>query len=242
MPMILLVLGILVAGAGSSAIQFGISVNEFSLRGALISAGTTALTGGLILIALAAVVSELKRFGETLRARPTARPARSSTETPEPGVALDSAAAAPPRGSHSAPAPFPFPPRPMPEASPRNLTAVEPRQPAYSAVDLSAASRQAAKSIADAEPGLESSAKSAAAPTSNVASAAAVAILKSGVVNGMAYTLYADGAIDAELPQGTARFGSIAELRAHIENNSLPTDRGRAADERGGSRVLPSVV
>jgi hypothetical protein len=77
------------------------SVNEFSLRGALISAGTTALTGGLILIALAAVVSELKRFGETLRARPTARPARSSTEIPEPGVALDSAAAAPPRGRFS---------------------------------------------------------------------------------------------------------------------------------------------
>jgi hypothetical protein len=128
MPMILLVLSILVAGAGSSAIQFGISVNEFSLRGALVSAGTTALTGGLILVALAAVVSELKRFGETLRARPTNRPARSSTEIPEPGVALDSAAAAPPRGSHSAPAPIPFPPRPMPRrgTSPRSSRASRP--------------------------------------------------------------------------------------------------------------------
>ncbi len=48
-----------------------------------------------------------------------------------------------------------------------------------------------------------------------------VAILKSGVVDGMAYTLYADGSIEAQLPQGTVRFGSIAELRAHIENNSL---------------------
>lgn len=47
-----------------------------------------------------------------------------------------------------------------------------------------------------------------------------VAILKSGVVDGMAYTLYADGSIEAQLPQGTVRFGSIAELRAHIENNS----------------------
>jgi hypothetical protein len=46
-----------------------------------------------------------------------------------------------------------------------------------------------------------------------------VAILKSGVVDGMAYTLYADGSIEAQLPQGTVRFGSIAELRAHIENN-----------------------
>jgi hypothetical protein len=47
-----------------------------------------------------------------------------------------------------------------------------------------------------------------------------VAILKSGVVDGMAYTLYADGSIEAQLPQGTVRFGSITELRAHIENNS----------------------
>lgn len=46
-----------------------------------------------------------------------------------------------------------------------------------------------------------------------------VAILKSGVVDGMAYTLYADGSIEAQLSHGTVRFGSIAELRAHIENN-----------------------
>jgi hypothetical protein len=53
-----------------------------------------------------------------------------------------------------------------------------------------------------------------------VADERSVAILKSGVVDGMAYTLYADGSIEAQLPQGTVRFGSIAELRAHIENNS----------------------
>ena len=47
-----------------------------------------------------------------------------------------------------------------------------------------------------------------------------VAILKSGVVDGMAYTLFADGSIEAKLPHGTVRFGSIAELRAHIESNS----------------------
>ena len=46
------------------------------------------------------------------------------------------------------------------------------------------------------------------------------AILKSGVVDGMAYTLYTDGSIEAQLPQGTVRFESIAELRSHIENKS----------------------
>ena len=44
--------------------------------------------------------------------------------------------------------------------------------------------------------------------------------LKSGVVDGMAYTLYTDGSIEAKLPQGMVRFGSVAELRAHIEGNS----------------------
>ena len=47
----------------------------------------------------------------------------------------------------------------------------------------------------------------------------AVAILKSGVVDGMGYTLYVDGSIEADLPQGTLRFASINELRSHLEKN-----------------------
>ncbi len=49
---------------------------------------------------------------------------------------------------------------------------------------------------------------------------AAVSILKSGVVEGMAYTLYSDGSIEAQLPGGTVRFGSITELRNHIEKSA----------------------
>jgi hypothetical protein len=47
-----------------------------------------------------------------------------------------------------------------------------------------------------------------------------VSILKSGVVNGTAYILYSDGSIEAQLPQGTLRFGSITELRNHIEHSA----------------------
>jgi hypothetical protein len=47
-----------------------------------------------------------------------------------------------------------------------------------------------------------------------------VAILKSGVVDGMAYTLYVDGSIEAELPHGTLRFASIHELRDHLAKGS----------------------
>jgi hypothetical protein len=48
---------------------------------------------------------------------------------------------------------------------------------------------------------------------------AVVSVLKSGVVEGMAYTLYSDGSIEAQLPGGTLRFGSITELRNHIEQH-----------------------
>ncbi len=48
----------------------------------------------------------------------------------------------------------------------------------------------------------------------------AVSVLKSGVVEGMAYTLYSDGSIEAQLPQGTLRFGSITALREHIDSGA----------------------
>jgi hypothetical protein len=47
-----------------------------------------------------------------------------------------------------------------------------------------------------------------------------VSILKSGVIDGMAYTLYTDGSIEAQLSQNTMRFNSIDELREHLENSA----------------------
>ncbi|MFY9990229.1 MAG: hypothetical protein WAL40_04190, partial [Rhodoplanes sp.] len=44
-----------------------------------------------------------------------------------------------------------------------------------------------------------------------------VEIIKSGSVDGMSYTLYSDGSIDAEFPDGKLRFASIDELRRHLE-------------------------
>ena len=38
--------------------------------------------------------------------------------------------------------------------------------------------------------------------------------------NGADYTLYADGSIDAQMPEGTFRFGSMSELRAHLETQA----------------------
>ena len=46
-----------------------------------------------------------------------------------------------------------------------------------------------------------------------------VSVLKSGVIDEMAYTLFTDGSIEAQMPDGTMRFASIEELRRHLEQN-----------------------
>ncbi|MEX0591136.1 MAG: hypothetical protein WD207_08615, partial [Xanthobacteraceae bacterium] len=55
-------------------------------------------------------------------------------------------------------------------------------------------------------------------------SSAETTVVRSGVIGGMAYTLYADGSIEAELPIGTVRFGSIAELQDHVLRTGAEAD------------------
>jgi hypothetical protein len=47
-----------------------------------------------------------------------------------------------------------------------------------------------------------------------------VMVLKSGIVDGMAYSLYSDGSIEAQMPEGMMRFASIDELRAHLDQRA----------------------
>ncbi|MGJ4942805.1 hypothetical protein ACQR1W_19675 [Bradyrhizobium sp. HKCCYLS1011] len=54
-------------------------------------------------------------------------------------------------------------------------------------------------------------------PLSRPAESPAVAVIKSGVVDGMAYSLYSDGSIEAQMPEGMMRFASIDELRTHLD-------------------------
>jgi hypothetical protein len=56
-----------------------------------------------------------------------------------------------------------------------------------------------------------------AAPPAPPEESPTVTVLKSGVVDGMAYSLYSDGSIEAQMPEGMMRFASIDELRAHLD-------------------------
>lgn len=49
-------------------------------------------------------------------------------------------------------------------------------------------------------------------------------IVRSGIIGGMAYTLYTDGSIEAELPIGTVRFASIEELQDHVSQTGEDAD------------------
>jgi hypothetical protein len=49
-------------------------------------------------------------------------------------------------------------------------------------------------------------------------------VVRSGVIGGMAYTLYADGSIEAELPIGTVRFDSINDLQQHVLRTGAEAD------------------
>jgi hypothetical protein len=90
--------------------------------------------------------------------------------------------------------------------APRSTTAAQP-----------AAAQPAA--VAPAAQVAEPAPSAAPPPAAPIQTPAGVSILKSGVVEGMAYTLYSDGSIEAQLPGGTLRFRSITELRSHIEQN-----------------------
>lgn len=57
-------------------------------------------------------------------------------------------------------------------------------------------------------------------PPASPERAPGVTVLKSGVVDGMAYSLYSDGSIEAQMPEGLMRFASIDELREHLDNRS----------------------
>ena len=68
-----------------------------------------------------------------------------------------------------------------------------------------------------AEPNAGASTPDRSPPAARSEEPPPVTVLKSGVVDGMAYSLYSDGSIEAQMPEGMMRFASIDELRSHLD-------------------------
>jgi hypothetical protein len=228
MHVILLALGLIMALAGITLVGFGMATNAVALGNTLIVAGTTAAVGGLILIGLASAIRQLRRIAQALEARPLPRAlgpeaeaAALDAQTPfiaplagarrrgEPGREArasppEPAIETPPAADRDRPpSPAPQPERPKPAAE-KDFNKV-------GSGEAAAGTSHEAERISAIEPEPADEGETAWAPPSDE-----MRIFKSGVIDGLAYTLYTDGSIEAELAHGTVKFSSIDELRAYL--------------------------
>jgi len=318
MSLFLLILGAVTTVAGLVLVASGAILPEGTLGTEVVTPGTIAAVGGLLLVGIAIAVRQLQRIEQALAARPIPRPALPSEAPLAFGAKLPAATVRlpfPPKPQPANSSPPPLPPAATSTSAPAQVAAFEtppakfpavapiesaplveeadvalmPQTPAHAeetirevkdgavigrgangATPLRPVPRVVAKTrqsaaadkaaggaafnafwpaksrgsiqLASAEvavsapqpppppllvselslvPAPVDEAIPAARPVSvEPAAAAPISILKSGVVEGMAYTLYSDGSIEAELPQGTLRFGSIAALRNHLESGA----------------------
>ena len=254
-------MGVVTAMAGAVMIGFGIPINEFGIGNTLISAGTTAVVGGLVLIALAATLRQLRTVAEAAQSRgwPAATPdSRPPSPYPPSRFGAPGPIAAPPT-SPGAPAEREagleparsdyslrprFTARPPPTergdrgplrkeeeaySSPREYDR-EPEEEEAPFVPARGANARgerpggfdaiwpAATSEAKPLPSASHDETDSDRDDEGTVDTAPSSILKSGVIDGMVYTLYTDGSIEAELPQGTLKFASIDELRDYLLN------------------------
>jgi hypothetical protein len=233
MYFVLLGLGVIVTIAGGGMIASGIADIPFGFGNAMISAGMTGVVGGLIIVALANLARELRaaRQPEARKSRPAAasaapvrdKPAEKASPAPAGNADLSQVLAEP------APEPASAEPRvepPAPAASPVPSVG-DPFAPTRADPQRRAAGRERnfdavwAPEPAKPPPAATRSAPEAPRESEGVAirpprEPQAVSVLKSGVIEGMAYTLYSDGSIEADLPQGMMRFPSIDALRRHL--------------------------
>ena len=228
MHLILFLLGIIMAFAGAVSVLYAVPVLDIAAA-ALFCSGIVAIVGGLILIALAAAVRSLSRIAERLEIQPLPLPPIAAVGREDP-----------------APRPVRPPATPAPAAAKRpSLFAAwlhraetppnAPQKPAQSAtepeVDLAPLTRvpeepRAPPPVAPAAPSIPAPPVAppiprAVAPPLRPAAAAKngsveSTVYKSGVIDGMAYTLFMDGSIEAELPQGKVKFASVDELQTYL--------------------------
>ena len=265
MYLIVLAMGVVTAIVGAIMIGFGIPINEFGIGNTLISAGTTAIVGGLVLIGLAATLRQLRTVAETvenrswpvathearafganpypsgskpasrlgegpgdiggtaigieglrqaardeyvLQPRFTARPPPKEPQDRKPLNQEDEPYAAPEEHDREAEEPSPFAPA-------LGINARGERSRGFDAIWPAATSQPTPVPSASHD---ETEALVSDDDQEEAVETASSSILKSGVIDGMVYTLYTDGSIEAELPQGTLKFVSIDELRDYLLN------------------------
>jgi hypothetical protein len=240
MYLVLFFVGIVLAFAGAMLVRYGVPVVD-AASSALFTSGIMAFVGGTVMVGLSAVVRTLSRIAERLEMAPVPVPPIASVgrDDPAPRPVRTPPAAVPPepskssllgwfgRGSAQASGQAPARPEAAPAAvapgvdlGPLTRVPEEPRPapvPAPSPAPTPAPAPAPAVAVkpAPVAPKPAPAVKPAAKPATANGSPDAT-IYKSGVIDGMAYTLFMDGSIEAELPQGRVKFASVEDLQKHI--------------------------
>jgi hypothetical protein len=235
------VAGIVMIGFGIQYNEFGtgntfLAAGTTAAIGGLILVGLAAALRELVRIAnaVAPATPPLARAAATPKgeAQPPAG-GRIEPAPVAPGLATPAEAQLEPPPMEAAPPVAPPEPAPQPERAPTRTRATSPTagaEPRQSSAEIPVVLSPRERGFDTVWPsdqvgeGADRGRPSASpAPSSGdevairaARSPQAVTILKSGVIDGMAYTLYSDGSIEAELPQGIMRFATIDELRVHL--------------------------
>jgi len=229
MHLILFLVGIVLVFAGAVLIPSSVPVTDIP-EAARFNSGVIAVVGGLILMALAAVVRSVGRIAERFEMQPLPLPPVAAVGREDPGPRPARAApngeakrssllswfghaSAPANAPNGAAKPPPAAPD-VPAAAQVDLAPLTrvPEEPRVAVPPPMAAPPIAAppapKPPAPLRPPVRPAAPAATTPDATV--------YKSGVIDGMAYTLFMDGSIEAELPQGKVRFASVDELQKYL--------------------------
>ena len=244
MTIVMCIAGICAVLAGLLAIAFGIPVHEFSFGNTMILAGAIAICGGMLVLAQAAVVRELKNIARRLGPRspaearqtmasPVAPPAELADEVPSAAVlrswGRDRTRPDPPLSAEVAPSRqlrrrhlmFSSTLRKDHDLAVQPATLGAPRDhmgaPAIDDGEAEDAwQRSDRRRESEQQQGRAGTGEQPPQPGSGEDRIPAT-VIKSGVVEGMLYSLYSDGSIEAKMPEGLMRFATLDELRAHLD-------------------------
>jgi hypothetical protein len=266
MVFLLSFLGFVAIVAGMFGLGLAVPVRDTSFGAAVLVSASVAMTGGFILVGLAAAVSELRRVLRT-GMRQTRLPERWEGERSqgagrrtEPrlgvpgshGAAVDDVIptkfdvpearerlrAAPPEErlpseagntQEYAASSLNFPPASERAGSEPRRTPAAPLSEKFDRIRSSEhrmPDREGPEQGAETAPRAGTAAGEVKSPPLSPAETAApagirpVRILKSGMIDDVAYTLFSDGSIETQTPDGALRFASIEEFRKHLEKSA----------------------
>ena len=234
MHLILFLVGIVLVFAGAVLIPSSVPVTDIP-EAARFNSGIIAVVGGLILMALAAVVRSVGRIAERFEMQPLPLPPVAAVGREDPGPRPARAApngeakrssllswfghaSAPANAANGAAKPPPPAPD-VPAAAQVDLAPLTrvPEEPRVAVPPPIAAPPMAAPPVAaPPTPKPPAPLRPPPKPAAPAVTAPEATVYKSGVIDGMAYTLFMDGSIEAELPQGKVRFASVDELQKYL--------------------------